>query len=170
MKKLIEGQGYVIAAKNIRIELKNEYPTVKFSVVSKSYSGGDSVRVNWIDGPSQKEVEAIINKYEYGRFDGSIDLYEYNKDHSFTDKYGSTKYAFANRDHSDISIQRALDSMYSKYQANFERDGLPKPTTEDYRNGLLRSSKFQLSGGFNHDFVEREFYAILSGSELQQVA
>ena len=166
--KLLEGQGYVTAAKNIRIELKGMFPGVKFSVNSKSYSGGDSIRVNWIDGPSQKEVEAIISKYEYGNFNGMIDLYEYDKDRSFTSKHGSTKYAFANRDHSDSSVQRALDNLYAKYQANFERDGLAKPTVEDYRMGRLYG--FQLSGGFDGHFIEREFYSFLSQPELQQVA
>lgn len=65
------------AAKAIRAELKAAFPTVKFSVKSESFAGGDAVDISWIDGPTRKEVEAITGKYQYGSFDGMQDLYEY---------------------------------------------------------------------------------------------
>ena len=53
---------HALAAANIRRELKHKYPNCKFRVTTKSYSGGDSVHVSWVDGPTNKEVDAIINK------------------------------------------------------------------------------------------------------------
>jgi hypothetical protein len=66
------------AAKMIRTELKAAFPGVKFEVTSDNYSMGNSVNIRWKDNPSCKAVKAITDKYEYGAFDGSQDLYEIN--------------------------------------------------------------------------------------------
>ena len=68
-------RSYVTAAKNIHIELKAEFPGVKFSVTSKSYSMGNSINVDWTDGPTEKQVDEIISKYQYGSFNGQDDCY-----------------------------------------------------------------------------------------------
>ena len=44
-------------AKIIRQELAKAFPGIKFSVKSKSYSGGSSIDVGWTDGPTPKMVE-----------------------------------------------------------------------------------------------------------------
>jgi hypothetical protein len=66
------------AAKLMRAELKKAFPSVKFSVRSSNYAGGDSVHVNWTNGPTRDAVTEITDKYQYGHFDGMIDLYEYS--------------------------------------------------------------------------------------------
>lgn len=82
------------AAAAIRKELKAAFPQEKFRVRSRNFAGGDAVDVyvgayvetdrpdNW--GGFQKEpdavlkqAEAIASKYQYGRFDGMTDCYEY---------------------------------------------------------------------------------------------
>lgn len=75
MKQLTEAAQ---AAKLIRAELKKAFPSVKFSVRSRNFAGGDSVGVGWINGPTRDAVTAITDKYQYGHFDGMIDLYEYS--------------------------------------------------------------------------------------------
>lgn len=67
-------------AKLLRAALKSNFPGVKFSVRSSVYSGGASIRVNWIDGPFIKEVDPIAQRYAGATFDGSIDLKEYHTD------------------------------------------------------------------------------------------
>lgn len=62
----------------IREELKKEFPTVKFSVKSSNFAGGDSVDITWENGPIVQDVESITRKYQYGRFDGMTDSYEYS--------------------------------------------------------------------------------------------
>lgn len=69
--------GLTDTAKLIRAALKDAFPGVKFSVTSKSYSGGCSISVRWVDGPSDKEVSAVCSPYEGADFDGSIDLKTY---------------------------------------------------------------------------------------------
>lgn len=65
-----------LAAKQIRVILKKEFPGQKFSVTSENYSMGDSVRVNWIDGPKTDDVSPLIKHFQYGTFDGMTDSYE----------------------------------------------------------------------------------------------
>jgi len=84
------------AAQLIREELKRAYPTVKFSVKSSNYSGGNSVDVNWDLGPTTRQIDAIIDKYQYGDFDGMTDSYNYRPGKERT--AASAKFVFANRD------------------------------------------------------------------------
>ncbi len=64
------------AAKLMRKELKKAFPTIKFSVTSQTYSGGNSVHVGWINGPTSDMVSSIVSKYQYGHFNGMEDIYE----------------------------------------------------------------------------------------------
>jgi hypothetical protein len=67
-------------AKLVRTALKKNFPEVKFSVRSSVYSGGASIDVSWVLGPTTKEVDAIAGQYESVDFDGSIDM-ETHYDH-----------------------------------------------------------------------------------------
>jgi hypothetical protein len=60
-------------ATEVRKALKQAFPTIRFSVRSKSYSMGSSIDVSWTDGPVQKEVQQILNHFEGAGFDGSTD-------------------------------------------------------------------------------------------------
>ncbi len=66
-------------AKLIRTALGQKFPGVKFSVRSETYSGGGAIRIEWIDGPTAAQVEAIVDRYETKGFDGMIDL-AYSRD------------------------------------------------------------------------------------------
>lgn len=90
----------VTAAKNIRTELKRVFPGVKFSVRSKSYSMGNSINIDWIDGPTVERVESVTQKYQYGDFDGMEDIYN-SRCAQFNDIFGGSKYVFENREYSE---------------------------------------------------------------------
>lgn len=92
MRKLGE---HAQAASEIRKYLKHVYPSIKFSVKSKSYTGGSSVDVNWVNGPTTEEVDKLIGKYEYGQFDGMQDLYEMT---NVRNDIPQVKYVFARRE------------------------------------------------------------------------
>ena len=64
------------AAKAIKKELKERWPNVNWRIRSSIFSGGTSVYIRWIDGPTQDEVRQIVGKYQYGYFDGMEDLYK----------------------------------------------------------------------------------------------
>jgi len=61
-------------AKLIRQVLKQQFPQVKFSVRSQSYSGGASINIHWTDGPRTKTVESYVKGFEGRSFDGMNDL------------------------------------------------------------------------------------------------
>lgn len=61
-------------AKLVRKALRAEFPGIKFSVRSKTYSGGASINVGWIDGPTIKQIDTVTGPYTGGRFDGMIDM------------------------------------------------------------------------------------------------
>lgn len=81
-------------AKAIKKELKASWPTVKFSVKSEYYAGGNSVHVSWCFGPTSKQVDAIIRKYQHGHFDGMTDCYNYSE----TTTAHSAKYVSGQRE------------------------------------------------------------------------
>jgi hypothetical protein len=64
-------------SKTIKKELKEAFPTVKFSVRSETYAGGSSIHISYDDGPTTKDVEAITKKYQSTSFDGMIDMTYY---------------------------------------------------------------------------------------------
>lgn len=64
-------------AKIIRGRLTAQFPGIKFYVRSETYSGGASIHITWIDGPSTKAVDRVVKPYEGANFDGMIDLKTY---------------------------------------------------------------------------------------------
>jgi hypothetical protein len=66
-------------AKLVRAALKREFPGTKFSVRSKTYSGGASIDVSYTDGPTTREVDAVVGVFAGAGFDGMIDLKYHNQ-------------------------------------------------------------------------------------------
>lgn len=62
----------------LRKALRAAFPSTKFSVRSKTYSGGASIDVSYTDGPAFADVDAIAQGFAGGGFDGSIDLAYHN--------------------------------------------------------------------------------------------
>lgn len=111
------------AAKQLKKELKKEFPGVKFSVKSESFSGGDAVRVSYTDGPTTKEVKAIADKYQYGSFDGMRDIYEMtNTDENLP----QVKYVTINRSWSDETKEKLFNKIIEDF-------GLDADTRPSYR-------------------------------------
>lgn len=99
------------AAQQIREILKKEFPTIKFSVKSDNYSMGDSVNVSWVDGVAPKKVYALIGHYQYGKFNGMEDIYEYT---NRRDDIPQTKYLFCDRKISDEMYQREFEKYMNQ--------------------------------------------------------
>lgn len=117
----------VTAAKNVRIELKKAFPKVKFKVTTSRYSGGDSLRASWVDGPTTAQVDAIIQKYSAGSFNGMDDMYTY--DHNvFNEVFGDAKYVFAERSYTNDFLALVLDKIGKMY-------GAEPLSVADYRAG-----------------------------------
>ena len=63
----------VETAKMVRTALRNAFPAVKFRVKSSRYSGGASIDVRWVDGPTEAQVRMVTALYEGSVFDGMTD-------------------------------------------------------------------------------------------------
>lgn len=66
-------------ARLLRQTLKREYPGVKFTVRTSTYSGGASIRVKWQDGPTESSVKGAAAPFEGAKFDAMIDLKHYRE-------------------------------------------------------------------------------------------
>jgi Large polyvalent protein associated domain 29 len=100
-----------MCAKDIRAELKREMPKVKFSVKSQSYSMGNSVRISWELGPTERQVKKYVDKYEAGSFDGMTDSYTYTPK-QFRTQY-SAKYVQCSR-HIPSALFETMCHDYAK--------------------------------------------------------
>lgn len=68
-----------LCAKAIRKELKEAFPTDKFSVRSSNFAGGNAVSIEMKESDTDtSEVRKLLDKYEYGSFDGMTDMYNYD--------------------------------------------------------------------------------------------
>lgn len=68
------------AARMIRKALVRKFgKSTKFYVTTSRYSGGASVDIKWMDGPTTKEVDEVVKPYSGKGFDGMIDM-DYYKD------------------------------------------------------------------------------------------
>ncbi len=111
--------GPALCAAAIREELKKEFPGIKFSVTSESFSMGNAVRIGWTDGPTSKMIEEITGKYQYGSFDGMTDMYSNTNSR---DDIPQAKWVTESRSMSPAT-RTTLDAEVAKL-AEGERDNL----------------------------------------------
>jgi len=102
-------------AANLRKELKEAFPGIKFSVRSESYSGGCSIDIKWEDGPMVGAVENVSGKYQEGHFNGMEDIYEHNYDNVWTDVFGGAKYVMTSRSSSNAGYLHAAKQIAKEY-------------------------------------------------------
>lgn len=76
-------------AKRVRKALKAEYPGVKFSVRSSTYSGGASIDVGFTDGPRERDVYLFLQQFAGADFDGMTDMKSYRDDVLFANPDGT---------------------------------------------------------------------------------
>lgn len=105
-------------AKLVRKALAPAFPNIKFSVTSKTYSGGASIRVRWIDGPTEAQVNEVAGKFAGATFDGMQDLKSY---HSSTDEQGNevhygADFVFCEREYSGAFTRVVCDYISTKYR------------------------------------------------------
>lgn len=92
----------------VKAELKKAFPGVKFSVTSDY----DSVKINWTNGPSQKKVDDITDKYEMGHFDVMTDCYCYS---NCRDDIPQVKYVFTSRTISEEIYEQKFNEYRNYY-------------------------------------------------------
>jgi Large polyvalent protein associated domain 29 len=117
-------------AKLVRSALAESFPGIKFSVRSSIYSGGASIDISWIDGPTSSQVKSVSDHFEGSYFDGMID-YKGCVYHTLDGqpvRFGAN-FIFESREYSDALLKRAIDAIVTGY------GGCDPITVEGYRNG-----------------------------------
>lgn len=107
-----EKNDHNIVGKNIRTELKRNFPSVKFSVRYDSFSGGDDFSIRWDDGPTQEQVDNIVRKYADMHPD-SLSMGDYWDciPSVFNELFGSVGYINTDRN----LTEKAIETMRNKY-------------------------------------------------------
>lgn len=123
-----EKDDHNIVGKNIRTELKRNFPGVKFSVRYDSFSGGDEFLISWNDGPTREQVDAIVNKYQDHHSDHTGDYWDYDPS-VFNNLFGGVSYINTNREITEKAVE-ALRQKYpdltedNKTYYHFEEEGV----------------------------------------------
>jgi hypothetical protein len=122
----------------IRTELKANFPGVKFRVRCDNFSMGNSVDVNWTDGPTEEAINSLIRKYQYGHFDGMVDMYENS---NYRDDIPQAKYVHGRREASDRT-ERFLKHWVAE---NFSLNHVEEWQKQQEMNRLYRAEFGKLS-------------------------
>jgi len=127
-------------AKTIKQFLRKAYPGVKFSVKSDSFSGGQSIDVDWTDGPSVPEVQAITNQFKVGLGEGSH------------------HYLFENRKWSEERRQLVEDEIRRTHAMNFDNDWKEKMFIQENTWRVFVNTSFYRKEGFKVDGISWNQY------------
>lgn len=122
----------------VRQALKEAFAGVKFSVKSKTYSGGASITVSWTDGPNAVQVESVTQGFKGSYVDGSID-YKGSVYHMLDGQPVSlgADFIFTSRNHSAEAIEAAISRVLCRFAHSFKESGLERPTAEQFQRGKL---------------------------------
>lgn len=107
-----ENDDHNIVGKNIRTELKRNFPGIKFSVRYCSFAGDDAFYISWNDGPTSKQVDAVVEKYQHSHADPdpNVDGHFYRPS-VFNELFGGVSYVSTYRD----ITEKAIEVMRMKY-------------------------------------------------------
>lgn len=112
LQKVTNAYDHKICGANIRTELKRKFPNAKFSVRYESFSGGDAYNISWTDGPTTKDVDAVVGKYKHMHPDEySMGDYWDSVPSNFNDLYGSVGYITTRRDISEEVIKTIMQEL-----------------------------------------------------------
>lgn len=98
-------------AKNIRADLKNHFPGVKFSVRKDHYN---CISVTWDNGPTDKQVNEITGKYKCGTFDSMTDCSGWDNT-PFDQVFGAVRYLHTHREIGE-EIREAAVKLVEKHE------------------------------------------------------
>lgn len=107
-------------AKLLRAALKEAFPETKFSVRSKTYSGGASISVEYENGPSVTKADQVANQFAGADFDGMQDLKTY-KEAMFNGErvHFGADFVFVNRNLSAETRERIARFLAEIYGVDF---------------------------------------------------
>jgi hypothetical protein len=125
-----------ISKGNLVIELKKNFPGVKFSIVKRNYSTYD---VTWTDGPTSKQVEAITELFVDSESSYCGDFRD-PAPTVFNKNFGGFKYVFTYREMSE-----AVKALFPACEEIMNRvDGARFNAAHDLHRQLYNKQSFPL--------------------------
>lgn len=105
-------------AKKVRKALKANFPGVKFSVRSSTYSMGSSISVSWTDGPLSEQVDAVLNQFESASFN-SMEDYKSTKGYMYEGQlYNGADYVTGSRSLS-VEYRQQIEKRAAEMDSNY---------------------------------------------------
>lgn len=99
-------------AKLLRKRYKAQWPDTKFSVRCKRYSGGASISVSWVDGPTERVATKLSNDLQSVSHIDITDLVHYKKSEIGGEKvHSGASYIFPRRRYSLERIEKVADMV-----------------------------------------------------------
>jgi hypothetical protein len=138
---------HALTGANIRAILAKNFPGLTVKVHTSSFSGGDSCDVSWTDGPTEKEVNSLIGRFEAGSFDGMTDMYNYAGD-VWHGCFGDVKYLMAQRTITPQRYQEAAasegmeGSLHLDEYGRFDREKMDEATMRHFSDIVNRTSYY----------------------------
>jgi hypothetical protein len=138
--------------KLIRENLKAEFPGVKFGV--KKTSGGSCYTIQWVDGPTSRQVDEVVSMFKGASFDGMYDLKTYNH---ITNEDGDqihygVDYIFSNRSYSAGFLKHMVDYAMATYA--FTEDPQFEVIEDTYENYVTaKNSNARFGSEWARDFL-----------------
>lgn len=102
------------ATNNVRAELKKHFPGIKFSVRYSSFAGGDSVDIEWYDGPTVGAVESVVGKFQNSHADHTGDYWDYNPS-EFNRVFGGFKFVCTDRSYTNEVVNPIIEQVRKDY-------------------------------------------------------
>lgn len=133
-----------IAAKEIRNRLK--VAGIPAKVRSSNFANGNSVDIDLTDADPQTVAKAntICDPFQYGHFDGMIDLYEYSNKRP--DLPAQAKYVSVTNHTSPETEQRVYDFVRAEFAE-----------ARDFPASYEEASNLRIADGWVPQFVWRQF-------------
>lgn len=146
-------------ANMIRETLKIEFPGIKFSVRSSSFSNGTAVDVKWVDGPTTSEVDAVVGFYQGSTFDGMNDLSSsvtHTTEAGEEIHYGA-KFVQCRRDYSAEFLTHMMNYVTSTY-AFTDNPQFELVAATEYCSAYVKANN--TTARFGNDWAENFFQKI----------
>lgn len=149
-------------SRNLKAVLKHEFPGVKFSVTSDTFSGGDSATVKWVDGPAYATVDAIVDAFQINRHDYTGDYWD-PCENTTTVVCGGFSYTHANREYTPETrqkVEKLVDGYWPK--SNYDADWQRKRDVEGEAYKILQRTTFPVGAyeieGLEFDEKKYEYF------------
>jgi len=148
----------------VREILKEEFPGTKFSVRTKTYSGGSSINVSWLDGPCQRDVDEKIKHLQSVSHMDITDLVHHHPYLEYKGERfrGGPSYIFATRRYTRDFLERVGNRVLELYELDEEE--LPDILDGEYGARFLNGHDryLEISSVIPSDDDDYQFKSLIS--------